>query len=82
MLSNALVLAENHGDDLGYPWFDATTGQLVLSVVTPRGRALIDGAGIILRRTGSGQYRTAPPSSGGSRTTRRSSVRRACPVPS
>jgi hypothetical protein len=46
VMSNALVLAEDHGDDLGYPWFDATTGELVLSVVTPRGRELIDGAGI------------------------------------
>ena len=46
VLSSALVLAEDHGDDLGYPWFDATTSELVLSVVTPRGRELIDGAGI------------------------------------
>jgi hypothetical protein len=46
VMSNLQVLAENHGDDLGYPWFDATTGELVLSVVTPRGRELIDGAGI------------------------------------
>ncbi len=46
VMSNAQVLAENHGDDLGYPWFDATTGELVLSVVTPRGRELIDAAGI------------------------------------
>ncbi len=45
-LSNALVLAENHGVDLGYPTFDATTGELVLSVVTPNGRSLIEGAGI------------------------------------
>lgn len=46
VMSNLQVLAENHGDDLGYPWFDATTGELVLSVVTPRGRELVDGAGI------------------------------------
>lgn len=46
VMSNAQVLAENHGDDLGYPWFDATTGELVLSVVTPRGRDLIDAARI------------------------------------
>lgn len=45
-LSNALVLAENHGVDLGYPTFDATTGELVLSVVTPNGRSLIEDAGI------------------------------------
>ena len=46
LMSNAQVLAENHGDDLGYPWFDVGTGELVLSAVTPRGRQLIDGAGI------------------------------------
>ena len=46
VMSNLQVLAENHGADLGYPWYDATTGELVLSVVTPRGRELIDGARI------------------------------------
>ena len=46
VMSNALVLAENHGDDLGYPWFDAATGEIVLSAVTPRGRELIEGSGI------------------------------------
>jgi hypothetical protein len=46
LMSDALVLAENHGADLGYPWYDAVTGELVLSVVTPKGRTLIDGAGI------------------------------------
>lgn len=45
-MSNLQVLAENHGDDLGYPWFDATTGEIVLSVVTPKGRDLIEAAGI------------------------------------
>jgi hypothetical protein len=44
VLSQALVQAENNGVDLGYPWFDATTGEIVLSVVTPRGRELIDAA--------------------------------------
>ena len=46
LLSEAQVLAENHGDDLGYPWYDAATGTLVLSAVTLNGRTLIDGAGI------------------------------------
>ena len=46
LVSQAMVLAENNGNDLGYPWFDATTGEIVLSVVTPRGRELIDAAGI------------------------------------
>jgi hypothetical protein len=45
-MSSLLVLAENHGDDLGYPWFDVTTGEIVVSVVTPHGRELVDGAGI------------------------------------
>ena len=49
MMSNLQVLAENHGNDLGYPWYDASTGELVLSVVTPRGRELIDAAGITAR---------------------------------
>lgn len=46
VLSDLLVLAENNGDDLGYPWFDASTGEIVVSVVTPRGRQLIDAAAI------------------------------------
>ena len=46
VVSDLLVLAENHGDDLGYPWFDASTGEIVVSVATPRGRELIDAAAI------------------------------------
>lgn len=41
--SNATLLAEGFGDDLGYPWLDPS-GQLVLSVVTPRGRDLVESA--------------------------------------
>ncbi len=44
VMSNLLVMADNHGNDVGYPWFDATTGEIVASVVTPRGRQLIDAA--------------------------------------
>jgi hypothetical protein len=44
--SQGLELAQANGTDLGYPWFDASTGQLVLSAVTPRGRALVDAAAI------------------------------------
>lgn len=44
--SDAMVLAEGNGDDLGYPWVDPATGELVLSVLTPRGRDLVDTAGI------------------------------------
>jgi hypothetical protein len=45
-LSDAMVLAEANGDDLGYPWLDPATGELVLSVVTPHGRELAGAAGI------------------------------------
>jgi hypothetical protein len=41
-----LQLAEANGPDLGYPWFEASTGELVLSAVTPRGRELIEAAAI------------------------------------
>ena len=46
VMSDLLILAENHGADLGYPWFDAATGEIVASVVTPNGRELITNAGI------------------------------------
>jgi hypothetical protein len=44
--SRAMELAEANGDDLGYPWIDPSSGELVLSVVTPRGRALLQAASI------------------------------------
>ena len=44
--SDAMLLAEGNGDDLGYPWVDQATGELVLSVVTPRGRELVEEAAI------------------------------------
>jgi hypothetical protein len=43
--SDALVLAEANGTDLGYPWVDPS-GMLVVSAVTPHGRELIQGARI------------------------------------
>lgn len=43
--SGALVLAEANGNDLGYPWIDSS-GVLVVSAVTPRGRDLIQAARI------------------------------------
>ena len=43
--SDALELANDNGDDLGYPWVDPETAELVLSVVTPRGRQLAAAAG-------------------------------------
>jgi hypothetical protein len=50
-LSDAMVLAEANGDDLGYPWLEPTSGELVLSVVTPRGRDLVGAAGITVPHT-------------------------------
>jgi hypothetical protein len=44
-LSGALVLAEANGNDLGYPWIDSS-GVLVVSTVTSRGRDLIQAARI------------------------------------
>jgi hypothetical protein len=43
--SDALVLAQANGKDLGYPWVDAS-GVLVVSAVTPHGRDLIQAARI------------------------------------
>lgn len=45
-LSDAMQLAEANGTDMGYPWIDPSSGELVLSAATPRGRDLIDAAGI------------------------------------
>ena len=44
--SDAMVMAEANGLDLGYPWIDPATGQLVLSAATARGRELIEAAGV------------------------------------
>ena len=44
--SDAMLLAEANGEDLGYPWVDQATGELVVSVVTARGRELVEAAGI------------------------------------
>jgi hypothetical protein len=43
--SDAQVMAEANGLDLGYPWIDPATGELVLSAATVRGRQLIEAAG-------------------------------------
>lgn len=43
--SDALMLAQANGKDLGYPWVDAS-GVLVVSAVTPHGRDLIQAARI------------------------------------
>lgn len=43
---DAMVLAEANGNDLGYPWIDPSSGELVVSAVTPRGRELIEAARI------------------------------------
>lgn len=44
--SLAFSLAESNGIDLGYPWIDPANGDLVLSVVTSRGRDLVQAASI------------------------------------
>jgi hypothetical protein len=44
--SKAMQLAEAFGEDLGYPWIDPVTSELVLSIVTQRGRDLVESAGI------------------------------------
>jgi hypothetical protein len=44
--SQAMELAEANGDDLGYPWIDPSSGELVLSAATPRGRDLLQAASI------------------------------------
>jgi hypothetical protein len=46
--SRAMELAEANGADLGYPWIDPSSGELVLSAVTPRGRDLIEAANIVV----------------------------------
>jgi hypothetical protein len=43
-LSAAKVLTDQNGADLGYPWLDPSTGRLVLSAATPKGRDLISAA--------------------------------------
>jgi hypothetical protein len=43
--SDALVLAEANGNDLGYPWIDSS-GVFFVSAVTPHGRDLIEAARI------------------------------------
>ena len=41
--SHALQLAdETNPNDLGYPWIDPSTGELVVSAATARGRALLE----------------------------------------
>lgn len=39
--SDAWLFAEANGADVGYPWIDPVTGELVLSAATPRGRQLL-----------------------------------------
>lgn len=46
--SRAMEQAEANGDDLGYPWIDPSTGELVLSAATPRGRDLLQATSIAL----------------------------------
>jgi hypothetical protein len=41
-ISDAVLFAQNHPDDVGYPWADPATGELVLSAATATGSALLD----------------------------------------
>jgi len=45
-LVTALMLADTHGEDVGYPWIDDATGELILSAATQRGADLLQAAGI------------------------------------
>lgn len=47
--SDAMLLAEANGADLGYPWIDPVRDELILSVVTPRGRELVEAADITVQ---------------------------------
>src|SRR5690242_13592009 len=42
--SNALDLARANPNDVGYPWLDPVTGELVVSAATERGRQLLAAA--------------------------------------
>jgi hypothetical protein len=42
-LSDALVFAEKHPDDVGYPWIEPKTGSLELSAATSAGIDLLEG---------------------------------------
>jgi hypothetical protein len=41
-VSDAQVFAENHPDDVGYPWLDSASGSLELSAASARGRGLLE----------------------------------------
>jgi hypothetical protein len=41
--SDAWVFSEDHGADVGYPWVDPSTNELVVSAVTAEGRSLLEG---------------------------------------
>lgn len=43
VFSQATELAQANGEDLGYPWFDSSTSEVVLSAATADGRALLEG---------------------------------------
>lgn len=45
-LSDALVLAEANGVDVGYPYINPVSGELLVSAATRRGRELLEAANI------------------------------------
>jgi len=44
--NGALLFSQAHPDDVGYPWIDPSSGELVVSAATPQGRTLLEGASI------------------------------------
>jgi hypothetical protein len=46
LMFRAEQMAEVNGADLGYPWYDEATGEIVLSAVTQKGSDLIHAAGL------------------------------------
>jgi hypothetical protein len=46
--SDAVRLAEVNGNDIGYPWIDPASGDLILSAATPKGRQLLEAAAITI----------------------------------
>lgn len=49
--NTAMELAQSNGDALGYPWIDPSSGELVASAVTQRGRELVEQVGLAVPYT-------------------------------
>jgi hypothetical protein len=51
-VSDAQVFAEDHREDVGYPWLDPSTGTVELSAASKEGRVILDGESLALRAAG------------------------------